>query len=392
MIRVAFESVCIDPTLFGAHGFGGYYRTAQIMKLLSDAGCDVELMDRTGLFFGRTARMRAWLQIRNEVKSLSFREQHQAAHCFMATRHVLKGGRKMLVTEGIVDRLKYHAAFSLGVPVVCFPECWTALLPGFRDSLTDAGKEDALKLQRRVYERVDRIGWISREELWLGRNLGIQGEYVPYYPCPEHHADLSAIRSVRQANGPSARFLIIATENNSDAPEIALAEQAKLISGRAEIAGDLEVDVVGYAADKYRHLWGHHCFNVHGKVPRDQLTRLMERCRALLVHGHQGIGTITRVVDCLVAGIPVVANGIAARSAYGLSGVAVYDSDWEFAEALGGASSAPCPPDPIELCSKARGLVDIVKGVWCNRFGLESHRFQEGAKLGRGQGERCTSH
>ena len=366
-IPVAFESVCLNATQFGGHGFGGYYRTSQIMELLSDAGCDVRLIDRSSIFFSRAKRMRTWLQLWKDLRNLSLRDQHRVVHDFLVMRHVLRGGHKILITEGIVDRLKFKAALSSGVPVVCFPECWTALLPGYRDSLTGAVKEDALKLQRILYEKVDGVGWISREELWLGRNLGLTGEYVPYYPCVDHHANLSEIRQKRKEKGALERYLIIATENNSDDPERAFTEQVRILSAVAEAQQGMCIDVVGYAADKYRHFWNHPCFKVHGRVSREEMARFMTECRALLIHGFQGIGTITRIVDCLVAGIPVVANGVAARSAFGLRGLSVYDSGEEFLAALDGAN-AEAVLDPIELRRKAQVLGEMVRGVWTKRF------------------------
>ena len=49
-ITVAFESVCLNPAIFGGHGYGGFYRTSQILELLSEAGVDVYALDHHGGF------------------------------------------------------------------------------------------------------------------------------------------------------------------------------------------------------------------------------------------------------------------------------------------------------------------------------------------------------
>jgi hypothetical protein len=71
--------------------------------------------------------------------------------------------------------------------------------------------------------------------------------------------------------------------------------------------------------------------------------------RALLLHQRAAAGAVTRIAEMLVAGVPVIGNPVACRSALPLDGVRCYDD----VEQLGALLQAPLPMPPVPDAPRA---------------------------------------
>ena len=93
------------------------------------------------------------------------------------------------------------------------------------------------------------------------------------------------------------------------------------------------MDIAGYGTEVLAEYCQQANFNLIGSVAPEKLNYLLSNTQAILVHQQAGVGALTRIPEMLIAGIPVIANANACRSAFGYSGVHCYDTQEEL-EAL----------------------------------------------------------
>jgi glycosyltransferase involved in cell wall biosynthesis len=189
-----------------------------------------------------------------------------------------------------------------------------------------------LKIEIKQLAKADAIFCISREERWLLNQFGIKADFLPYYP-PE--PILSQLLTVRKARKHSVqnRFLILGTAHN---PPTFLG-MIKQIQDLQKIrqTTEFKVDIAGYGTEKLKQYCNRPSLIFHGTVESQKLNELLTNAKAVLIYQEAGVGALTRIPEMLIAGIPVIANGNACRSAFSYSGLYSYDDDDELAELMG---------------------------------------------------------
>ena len=195
----------------------------------------------------------------------------------------------------------------------------------------------------------DAVFCISREEQWLLSNLGNGAHYLPYFPDRDRELSLLAEREARQIDRfKKAEFLICATRGNTDTVE-SFREQVSLIIGAYPEASPT-FHVTGNQTEALREVWSDPRFVFHGTCSDETFVEIKRRCGAICLHQQKGLGAVTRVPDMLLSGLRIIANGMAARSFIGMTGVHVYDGPGQFRDLL--ERDLPTPPPPqraIEL-------------------------------------------
>ncbi|MBK6903852.1 MAG: hypothetical protein IPH04_13895 [Saprospirales bacterium] len=82
------------------------------------------------------------------------------------------------------------------------------------------------------------------------------------------------------------------------------------------------------------------------------MTKVMSQVKAMIVHQESGVGALTKIMDHLVAGIPVIANTLAARSFFDHNGVYLYDTSEQLLDFIMKDDFPPpllpFPPDDFE--------------------------------------------
>ena len=96
-----------------------------------------------------------------------------------------------------------------------------------------------------------------------------------------------------------------------------------------------------------------------GSASTEDLDALCASARAVIVYQQFGGGALTRIADMLLAGVPVLANAIAARSYHGCPGVYEYNAPEELAALL--ATDLPEPPLPVRPHAAERRFVETVR-------------------------------
>jgi hypothetical protein len=105
------------------------------------------------------------------------------------------------------------------------------------------------------------------------------------------------------------------------------------------------VDVAGFGTEQLRGLLDHTTYCLHGGVDEIKLNELIKSAGAVLVHQKAAVGTLTRIPEMLLAGVPVIANSIAARNHVRLDGVHIYETPEELFELLKRPLAEPALPE-----------------------------------------------
>lgn len=171
----------------------------------------------------------------------------------------------------------------------------------------------------------DAVFCISKEETWLLQIYGINAHYLPYYPPRAAEAYFLNVRKKRQERIPNRipKFLILGSAGNPPTLH-GMEEVLKYLGSHEELP--FEVHVAGYRTEKKLKQISHPQIVYHGTLSKDKLEQQLVEADALVINQPATSGALTRIVEHLIAGIPVVASFGAARDYYQSNGVYVYYS------------------------------------------------------------------
>ncbi|HTL90393.1 MAG TPA: hypothetical protein VL134_13415 [Leptolyngbya sp.] len=307
-------------------GHGGNRRSAQILELIERSQRPMTRFDRQLLSDSRD-RYLIGVQSLLNPKTASFILKHQIqvrpspkniAFCGFQ-RHLYNRrlaqhpGNKVLVWEATKNYVAPYVAHDRNFKVIA--------LPHNLEFFVSEAFHESLSTEIQALVKADIVFCISREEEWLLRLHGANAHYLPYYPPNEVEQHLLSIRRDRT---PRDRYLILGSATNPPTRQ-GMIEQIQWLK-QVHQHFSFEVDIVGYGTESLRE----HCdlsFVVHGAVSEDHLTTILKDTKTALIHQTASSGALTRIPELLIAGIPIIANSNACRSAFDYAGIYCYD-DW----------------------------------------------------------------
>ncbi len=319
------------------NGHGGNHRTSQINDLLQSADFKIKDYENISVSKDRWSRYSNGLKFlaRNKFKiSPNYKLVSACGHQYQTRKKIIEKHQnlKVLLWENTKNYIVPYIAKEQQVKIVAIPQNLESLVPEHLDSFTKEGLPHSLNNEIKSLERCDAVFCISREEQWLLKLFGINADFLPYYPPKSILSNLLNLRELRNINLDKKRFLILGTCFNQPT-KIGMTEQIKWLTTIRQHF-DFEVDIAGYGTETLAEHCQHANFNLIGSVDSENLNQLLVSAKAILVHQQAGVGALTRIPEMLIAGIPVVANANACRSAFGYSGVHCYDSHDELAVLL----------------------------------------------------------
>ena len=98
---------------------------------------------------------------------------------------------------------------------------------------------------------------------------------------------------------------------------------------------DRDFILIGFGTDCYRNQSTAGQVEIRGEVSEADLTELLINARAVIIHQQWGAGSLTKITEMLVAGVPVLASETAARSHFEHLGVYTYATFDEMVDLLG---------------------------------------------------------
>lgn len=363
------NSVLYDPSHALVPTGGGQRRTLQVAHLIAQAGFGLNQVDRAAPFpliqrvlTGLRIYFRSAFPLVRVLRLLRAVGLEYLRYQAAIRSHT--GGR-VLVWErtrgaGVVAP---YAAIDSGWPIVAVPHNLESLVAGQSDPFARSGTPAArLRDEVNHLRRSTAVFCISHEERWLLANLGVAADTLPYFPIPSIEAELLGIRACRNPSSPG-RFLIFGTAGNPPvrAGMIELLRFAQPVARRVgvelHVAGNDTETLANEVSDGTR---------LHGTVSAERLAELMATARGVVIWQRNGSGALTRIPECLLAGLPVLANGVAARSHYHTPGVYLFESADELADLISGELPTPAPP--ARPCREEARFVNCLRSLARGEF------------------------
>jgi hypothetical protein len=264
-------------------------------------------------------------------------------------------GAKLMIWESTRQLFPAEEARRRALKVIAVPQQLEALDPNEPERTPTAELLEALKREVAALVSADAVFGLSREDTWFLRLCGAKAFCLPYYPCGGLEAELLSIRANRPPETPP-RFLLIGTAIHPATRRALKEVLGWLTEARKRVT--FQLDVAGFGSETLADAARHPDFTLHGSVTHERLTELQLKARGAIVHHVHYSGSLTRISEFLMAGIPLLANEAAARCAPP-SSVHVYRDADDLAQLLGAA--LPSPPPPVRPEAEERVFIETVK-------------------------------
>lgn len=325
-----------------ANGHGACRRTLQIRETAEAAGFRVEDIPMGGLVLGRVQRwsrglgwkLRWGRHLSHQRLGPGLAGYYDAAYTRTLAAHP---GPKVALWETTYDMIFPRLARKFGYRLVALPHNLETLgmehSNGASAAALFADEVDRLR-------EADVIFTIAREEQWLLGTLNVVADYLPYFPPREAATRLRAVRALRRTTLPRDFVLVL---GNALHPPTAEGMHAAIQDILPVLPAGWRISVAGYGSEKLAV--SEPRVDLHGSVTPPQLETLLTQTRALIANQRTGAGALTRIPEALLAGVPVFANPVAARSTAGLTGVHVYEDRATLGRLL--TEPMQVPPEPL---------------------------------------------
>jgi hypothetical protein len=345
---------------------GGHRRARQLLDLLRRQGEEVTLAFPVRDTIGAGLRRADWSTVADYMRFVRrgpltrLRVAASFARNYGDWRRGLERypRARVLVWEDTANTHTLRAAKDAGLRVVAVPQNIESLVPGLRDARTGQSLPWSLEHEVHQLSRADRVYTISREEQWLLRLRGVAAEYLPFFPDPPQRQRWLNLRRERRMNRDALdRYLVLGSAVNPPT-RAGMAELLTWLTASPS-ASLSPVKVIGYGTEIFRDLQNGQV-EVLGTLNDEALEEHLLRARAVILHQPAAVGALIRVSEMLLAGVPIFANAIAARSTSQYHGVVVYESFAELGSMLTNCELPESPPVPEPSNSFERSFLETI--------------------------------
>lgn len=343
---------------------GGTRRTIQVIETLRRGGLKVtvapdrvvtrtsirRLLEGLPFFWGRMRRPPLnWEELLRVARSGMFNSYYRD----LLSRYP----NAVLVTENTFDsRSLVDMCTRTRQPIICMPHDIDAIGQGgvsrqrLRIDLPNLADEIE------TFHRASRVFVISWESYWLLRNFHINAEYFPYFPAFQFELPLRRIRETRMST-EKQHILLLGTAVHPPTRTGML----EAINWIRQWDAHPFVIVAGFGTESLASQGEDDRIRILGAVNEFDLTNLLVEARAAIVHQKTGCGALTRIPELLLAGVPVLANSIAARNYRGMAGLYAYETAEELTALM--VAELDASAEPQRLTVHEERLIHAVKAL-----------------------------
>lgn len=191
-----------------------------------------------------------------------------------------------------------------------------SLVPQCKSNFTNLVGQDYFEEEINLLKDCSGIITISYEECWLLGLNHIPSIYLPFLPSKSVLDKLNQIKNKRNLIEPKLKPLLLGTVNN-DPSRLGMIELINMME-----EWGINCDVVGFGSEILQNYLPNLSFTkIHGSVSIEELENFQINCSAMMVYQPPTTGVLTRIIECLLCGIPVYGNESALRSYHYLNGI-----------------------------------------------------------------------
>lgn len=350
-----------------AWGDGGSKRTAQISEILARYVVEEEFYepDITEIFQKKYAVLEG-LKLLNQHKiqsslnktaltqlGFNYYKRQKTMEFYKATQHLL-----LWESSRQQNYLMSYAAKDMGIKVIGLPHNLESLVAGQQSDFTGKMAPYWFEEELQSLRQCDSIFTISREEQYLLKLFGLKAEFLPYYPTLEVTEFLLKIRQRRETEKKEKIVLLLGTAGNKPTFD-GMLNRINFFHKHLKNKG-LKLIVAGYLTENLAtHLPGKDQIFLEGTVSNEKLSELMSTCSFCWIHQNISTGSLTKIPELMIAGVPVLLNSDAARNFHNLPGIRVYEHDEDCADLL--LSELPIPEMPERPIVHEKILIADIK-------------------------------
>jgi len=224
----------------------------------------------------------------------------------------------LIVSEKFLANSEYVTS---GRPSIVVPQNIEGYVPGLDRASQDAAIKK-IRLECALIGQAFACFCICEEDLTIANMFCPRSLLLPYYP-PSHQFDiLLKIREMRLSRGNFNGPVLVLGSALNPPTMIGMSELLNHLES-AGVPTDREIVIAGFGTEsldaaKFPRV------RLMGAVSQQVLHDLMCQARCVLINHSATTGSLTRVADCLVAGVPVVANRFGLRGYTTARGVTSY--------------------------------------------------------------------
>jgi hypothetical protein len=369
------KSILLRDAQFNAtaDGHGGNRRTLQIKEILSKAGFEVHDLRGEINIVKDFLNKNIFLQLStlskvvpNFTKYLpdilpEYKRFLSSALKMSQSVKLLEHDKtpRVILWEDNLNYLMPYVAKDRGHKIVSLPHNFDSLAGADFNPLNRKKNLDLLSNEIKHLAQADRVFCISREEQWFLRLCGVDSDYLPYYPPTSVVCNLLKIREARTKsyndyNSDSKKtkqFLILGTYSNPPT-RLGILELVKKLKN-IEKNCSFEIQIAGFGTENLKNeIDNSSRFKILGTLSNQELIDVMIKTSGILLYQSYGLGSLTKIPEMLIAGIPIIANSIASRSYFDYNGIFIYENNKELAELIFNQSfclpKLPTPPTQHE--------------------------------------------
>lgn len=339
-------------------GHGGNQRSAQVRELIQQANVSIgSLEPHRGTFLQRFRETLECLRLAGRVprrlrtvKGYSMLLKRIGA--LARNRHI-----KAVITEGAYwDPIPIIASGKL--PFLAIPQNIESFVLGQSPALgTDLFEDFASEGQ--ILGRAVHCFCICEEDAAIVEAFCRNVSILSYYPPKKQLEFLLRVREMRQGSAEKTRHTLVLGSATNPPTQLGMIRLLEHIRDYGNYGR--KIILAGFGTESLS-TWSSPSVEIVGAVSSAKLEQLLIGAGCLLVEHSATTGSLTRIVDSLVAGIPVVANRFAIRGHAFRSGIDCYKSLAE-GLSLAASDSLPFPSLPERPTLQEAEFIDTLTAV-----------------------------
>ena len=325
-------------------GSGGYLRSMQIAEIVLGASHQMvdlsQALIKPRTVHGRLARRRVMRSLADgphNAPTVSDGRRKRTAMRYQQAQALFESVPRV---DGFIwERTQRHGGFAAararGIPTVAVAHNIESLVSNEALTYAKGGLHGRFAAECAQLALADHRFVISERDQWLLSLFGIDSSVLPYYPPQRRRLALETVRARRAPCDQNRRFLVMGSAYYPPTYE-GMRYILRVMINSGVLARGITIDVMGFGSERLRQDCDAKGIRFHGSVSDDEMFDLMAATTAAILYQHHGTGALTRVVDFLLAGVPVLANPAAARSYEHLADVRVFFDEDDLVESMRG--------------------------------------------------------